>query len=145
VTWTPPEDLPPGDVAISVTATDNGDPPLTATKSINVRVEEDAARFTKFVGVVTEGDMQEAWFFDPSVNRNTKLKAGSLFRFADVEGTLESIEDNGAYVVFSTGGKRMRLMSGKTIREMTPEPEPPAAQPAAAPAEGRTAAEPGRT
>jgi hypothetical protein len=128
VTWTPAEDLEPGQVPLSITATDNGDPPLTATKSVNIRVEEDAARFTKFVGVVTEEGVQEAWFFDPSVNKNTKLKAGGLFRFADVDGSLESIAQNGDYVVFSTGGKRMRLMSGKTIREMTPEPEPAAAQ-----------------
>ncbi|HVJ66396.1 MAG TPA: putative Ig domain-containing protein, partial [Caulifigura sp.] len=61
VTWTPPEDLEPGEVGIIVNATDNGDPPLTATRTYNVRVEEDAARFTKFVGVVTEAGVPEAW------------------------------------------------------------------------------------
>jgi hypothetical protein len=133
VTWTPPEDMEPGEIAITITVTDNGDPPLTSTKAMAVRLEEDAARFTKFVGVVTEDGVQEAWFFDPSVNKNTKLKEGGLFRFADVDGTVESIHENGDYVVLSTGGKKMRLMSGKTIREMTPEPEPSAAQPAVAP------------
>jgi hypothetical protein len=146
ITWTPPEDMEPGDVSISVTVTDNGDPPRTATRALNIRVEEDAARFTKFVGVVTEGEEQEAWFFDPSVNKNTKLKTGGLFKFADISGTLESIEDNGGYVVLSTGGKRMRLMSGKTIREMEPEPESVQPPPAVAPRpEEKSPAEPKRT
>jgi len=138
VTWTPAEDMEAGDVPLTITVTDNGDPPLTATKAVTVRVEEDAARFTKFVGVVTEDGVQEAWFFDPSVNRKTRLKIGGLFRFADIEGTLESIHQNGDYVVLSTGGKRMRLLSGKTIREMSPEPDP---EPAAT-SENRTPAGP---
>jgi len=133
VSWTPSEDLEPGEVSVSLTVTDNGDPPMTATKSVNVRLEEDAARFTKFVGVVTEDGVQEAWFFDPSVNRNTKLKMGSLFRFADINGTLEAIHPNGEYVVLSTGGKKMRLLSGQTIRQMMPEPEAAAAEPVATP------------
>jgi hypothetical protein len=132
VSWTPAEDLEPGDVSLSVTATDTGDPPMTTTKTVTVRVEEDAARFTKFVGLVTEEGQQEAWFFDPSINKNTKLKVGSLFRFADVEGTVAEIQENGEYVILSTGGKRMRLNSGKTLREMTAEPDPPT--PAASPA-----------
>ncbi|QDT53222.1 Putative Ig domain protein [Caulifigura coniformis] len=133
VSWTPSEDMETGEVTVSLTVTDNGDPPLSATKSVNVRVEEDAARFTKFVGVVTEEGVQEAWFFDPSVNRNTKLKLGSLFRFADINGTLDAIHPNGDYVVLATGGKKMRLLSGQTIRQMTPEPETSAAEPVATP------------
>ncbi len=133
ITWTPPEDLDPGDVPLTVTVTDSGDPPLTATKSLTIRVEEDAARFTRFVGVVTEDGEQEAWFFDPSVNRKTRLKVGSLFKFADIDGTLESIQENGDYVVLATGGKRMRLMSGQTIRDMSPAPEPAVTQPVTAP------------
>lgn len=125
VTWTPAEDLEPGEVPLAVTATDSGDPPKAVTKTVNVRVEEDAARFTKFVGLVTEDDVQEAWFFDPSINKNTKLKVGSLFKFAEVDGTIAEIEKNGDYVILSTAGKRMRLSSGKTIREMTPEAEAP--------------------
>ncbi len=134
VTWTPAEDMEPGQVTFTVTATESGDPPMTATRVVSVRVEEDAARFTKFVGVVTEAGVQEAWFYDPSINKSTKLKSGSLFKFADIDGTVETIREDGAYVVLTTGGKKMRLMSGQSIREMTPEPEPaaPAAQEAQA-------------
>ncbi len=131
VTWTPAEDAEAGEVPLAVTVTDSGDPPMTATRSVNIRVEDDAARFTKFVGVVTEGGVAEAWFFDPSINRSTKLKSGSLFKFADVEGTVDAIDEAGAFVVLSTGGQRMRLVSGKTIREMTPEAAP-ASPPASA-------------
>jgi hypothetical protein len=116
-------------VSLTVTATDTGDPPLTVSKAVVVRVEEDAARYTRFVGTVSEDGVQEAWFFDPSINKKTRLKAGSLFKFADVEGTLEEIHSSGDYIILSTGGKRMKLVSGKTIREMVEaDPPPPMAE-----------------
>jgi hypothetical protein len=118
LTWTPTEDLEAKEYKIEVTATDNGNPPLTDKKTLTIITEEDAARFTKLVRIVSIDGDRHAGFYDSSINKSTVVHLNESFRFADVKATVVEIAPE--YIVFDAAGARMRLDLGKTLRDMTP-------------------------
>lgn len=131
-TWTPGEDLEPGDFRQEVTVTDGGEPPLTAKTTLVIKASEDSARFAKLSGIVGLNGTMQAWFTDPSVNKKTVLHEGESFRFSEIEGKVVAIDKDS--VTFETAGNRMRLVIGDAVREMKPAPPPPEkTEPAEAP------------
>lgn len=123
-TWTPAEDLEPGTVRVEVTATDNGDPPKNAKKTLSITTAEDAAQFTRLTTIFSVNGDRHARFFDQSVGKTTALRLNDDFKFADIQGKVVELEAD--RIVVETGGKRMQLELGMAVRDMKPAP-PPAA------------------
>ncbi|MBX3443487.1 MAG: putative Ig domain-containing protein [Planctomyces sp.] len=121
-TWTPSEDLDAGDIRIEVSVTDTGDPPQTVRQNITIRTEEDAAK-ARLSGIIGVNGQMEAWFYDALSNKRTYLRVNDALRFADIEGKVVGIESD--RVVFETGGKRMQVDIGSSVRDMRPAPDPP--------------------
>jgi hypothetical protein len=120
LTWTPSEDLEPGSFRVEVTVTDNGDPPKNAKKPLTIATTEDAAQFTRLTTIFSVNGDRQARFFDQSVGRTTALRLNEEFKFADIAGKIVELESD--RIIFETGGQRMQLELGMSIREMKPAP-----------------------
>jgi Putative Ig domain len=133
ISWTPDESTDVGDVTVQVTASDDGMPPLSATLDLKLSVQDDAAQFTKLVGIFAQGGDRRAILYDPSQNKRLELREGNTIAVTDIKGTVKSI--TGKYLLFSVGTQMHRLELGQSLRETTVEPEqfPDATQPANGP------------
>lgn len=126
VAWTPGDDQPVGPVSFTVTATDSGTPPQTATTSVSAKVAEDTAKQTFLFGIVRVDDEPQALFSDKSQNnRKLTLRVGDELRAADIEATIEDISD--LAITVQRGESRYRMKLGDTIRSLdTATPVTPA-------------------
>lgn len=90
--WTPKEPLLPGDYPVTVTVSDTGTPPQTATANVNIKVEDDYAVFTYLVGIVSENGEQQAWLFNRLLNKKTVFRMGDKLDVGDIHAIVETIE-----------------------------------------------------
>jgi hypothetical protein len=125
LSWTPADDLAAGDYTLVVTVTDTGDPPQSASATVVLKTQEDAARFTRLTGCVNLGGQFEAMFYDRSTNKSWTLHAGDEADFAEFHVKL--LEIGADFVRLEVNGAAHRLPIGKPIREMQPEAPPTAA------------------
>ena len=123
LTWAPAEDVAPGEYAIRLQVTDGGDPPASASRTLQVIVLDDAARYTYLVASVVVGGRAEAWLFDRAENRRIVLHQGSRLHYAGVRASVQEILPNG--IVLTDGAAHFRLPLGENLSSMTREPAPP--------------------
>jgi len=124
--WTPPESLLPGNFNVQVTVTDDGTPPQSATATVPLKLEDDAAQFTKLTGVVGINDEQMALLFNQLRDQSTRVRIGDTVHVADVTGIVTDIKPK--YLLLKQGEQVLRWNLGATLRELektsTPEPRP---------------------
>ncbi len=116
--WMPEDAILPGEYPVTVTVTDTGSPPLSASTSLTVVVEDDRAVFTFLIGVVNQDGTYRALFFDRSKNQTTVLKQGDMLAVSDVRGRVTAIESK-AIVLEKTDGT-FRLEIGQHLRQLLP-------------------------
>jgi hypothetical protein len=135
--WEIGEAVEPGDVPISVQVTDAGTPSQSATASLTVKVEDDAAAFTYLVGCIRDGDRWTAWLYDRSLNKSRYVKVGDDFTVADIKGKVTAIDLRS--MQFSDAEGVWKLEQEQPLRQAElVAVAPPAATPEAAPAPAAT-------
>jgi len=116
--WTPPLTLELGEYPITVSVTDQGDPPQTVSKVVNITVAEDAALFTKYVGYFGEGGRTEALFYNQATDQKTKLLPGDSLQVAEIDAEVVRIDRY--HVELKIASKNFRLPLGKSLRQLLP-------------------------
>lgn len=116
--WNPPENLPPGNFSISLTATDDGTPPQSTTVNLTLKVEDDAARYTRLVGLVSTNGRAEAQLYNRLTDKTTYLRRGDRLQVADVQG--EVVEIGQKHLLLQQGDKVLRWSLGDSLRELMP-------------------------
>lgn len=147
--WTIPESFTPGDVTVTVSATDAGEPPLSAQQTFTIKVGENLKPFVKLVGAGSDGQPW-AWLYDQSSNRKLTLRQGKPFKAAGLEGTVRSIGSD--FFTYERNGEVWRIELGQSLQDVEKIASEPVAEadvvrpegPAEAqkPAEGPTSAAP---
>jgi hypothetical protein len=89
--WTPPPNMVPGPVKVTVQVTDNGSPPNTVKQEITIVVGDDLAQFTELTGIFEKGGQRELWLSDKASNRLIVLREGEALRYADIEASVVRI------------------------------------------------------
>jgi hypothetical protein len=89
--WTPPLNMAPGPVKVTVQVADNGSPPNTVKQEITIVVDDDLAQFTELTGILEKGGQRELWLTDKARNRQIVLREGEALRYADIEASVVRI------------------------------------------------------
>jgi len=118
--WTPSDDQALGPLTLAVVATDSGTPAQSTTLKLAVQVQEDTARLTELIGIVTVDSQREAWLFDKSQNQKTILHIGDKLRAADITATLLELDADTMLVEFEGESRTLKL--GQSIRSLTKSP-----------------------
>ncbi|MEZ5944204.1 MAG: cadherin repeat domain-containing protein [Planctomycetaceae bacterium] len=121
--WDAPLDGVPGTVSLQLTATDNGSPAESTTRSINLVLGDDVATYTRFEGVFGINGQQVAFFRDLTQNKQRRAGVGDKVTAAGVGGTVEEIGLN--FVVLTDEDKRWRLEPGQNLRQLQELPPKP--------------------
>lgn len=137
-TWTPPENARPAELELTVTVTDAGVPPETATRTVTVSLIEDLTRDIFLTGILTRGDNSEAMLYNRAENVTFVLKPGFPFNAAGVRGQV--LEIGRDFVVWRSGDDRWRLILGENLRARVKQPRTVATAPSDIP--GSIAAQP---
>lgn len=116
--WTPGDAVKPGDFPFTVTITDDGQPPQSVALNVLLKVEDDAAQFTVFTGVVVRDGESEAWFYNRLQDTTTKLRVGATLTVANVTGDIQELGKD--YLILQQGEQRSRLELGQNLRELRP-------------------------
>jgi hypothetical protein len=114
--WNPPETLTPGNFNVSLTVTDDGTPPQSTTTTFTLRLEDDAAQFTRLVGVVNRNGTPEAQLYNRLSDKTTYVHLGDRLRVADVEG--EVTEIGLKHVLLKQGDQVLRWGLGDSLRDL---------------------------
>ncbi|MCH8829669.1 MAG: cadherin repeat domain-containing protein, partial [Planctomycetes bacterium] len=112
-TWTPTEATETKEHTLEVVVTDGGK--LSSSQFVTINVLEDKRRYTYFIGVVTENGEREAWLYDVSTRKETKLKEGTPFDIAGVSGFVFVIGRD--FFEYQSNGSTYRLALGKSLRD----------------------------
>jgi hypothetical protein len=118
LTWTPPLTMELGDYPVTVTVTDTGDPPQTASVNVPVTVVEDTALFTKYTGKFVVSGLAEGWLFNPATNETTRVQLGDHLQVADISGTVIRIERD--HLDLEIASQTFRLPIDKSFRQLLP-------------------------
>ncbi|MBW3542673.1 MAG: putative Ig domain-containing protein [Planctomycetes bacterium] len=116
LTWTPPLTVPAGPTQFTVIVSDDGEPPMEVSRTLNLDVRLDPASFTYLVGSVADGDVREAWLYDRSTNRRTVVRPGDTFAVADL--TAYVLDVGLDYLMLASGDATWKLPLGKNLRSM---------------------------
>jgi hypothetical protein len=127
--WLPDGELLPGEYPVTVTVTDTGTPPLSASTSLTVMVEDDRAVFTYLIGVVSEDGTSRVLLFDRSKNRTTVLRVGDMLTISDVRGRVSAIEPKALVLTMDDGDFRLEI--GQHLRQLQPLAAPTTSAPLA--------------
>ena len=131
VRWEVPATQAPGEVTLTVRATDAGSPPMTGETAVPITVTEDLRPFVKFVGRTTRNGDAVATLFNQAENRITKVRVGDRFSLVGVEGVVLAIGRD--TLDYARGGRRYRLSLGASLADAADrgereEPSPPPAE-----------------
>lgn len=118
LTWTPPLTLELGEYPLTVSVTDQGDPPQTVTTIVKITVAEDAALFTKYVGYFREGGRPEAFLYNQMTDRRTSLHPGDSLQVADIDAEVVHIEPE--HIELKIASQTFRLPLSKSLRQLLP-------------------------
>lgn len=128
IDWSAPPETELGPKTFTVIVRDNGDPPLSASATLNVKFEDDAAFHTYLVGCLAEGEGRgEAILHDRTTNQTLRLHPGDLIRRADLEAVILDIHPGD--IVFASGADVFRLDFGRQMRQAEKLPLPPVKSP----------------
>ncbi|MFN8705327.1 MAG: putative Ig domain-containing protein [Planctomyces sp.] len=114
LSWTPPSTQSPGSHDVTVTVTDAGEPPMSASGKITLTVEDDSAALTLLTGAITKDDIQYAWFRNKGTNERLQLKVGEHIKVAELDAVIETIEPRAVLLRDDRGLWRLNL--GETVR-----------------------------
>lgn len=130
IKWTPDESTEPGEKPVQVTVTDDGSPAQSASQTLKLDVQDDAAMFTYLTTIFAVDGKALAKLYDRSQDKFTELKVGSRFAISDIRGTVSKIDKK--YIVFTNGEEVHRLQIGQSLRESSAEKvvAPPVTTPA---------------
>ncbi|MBX3438762.1 MAG: putative Ig domain-containing protein [Planctomycetaceae bacterium] len=119
LTWTPPLTMELGDYPLTVSVVDQGDPPQTVTKVVNVTVADDAALFTQYNGYFAANDKPEALLVNKNQpNARTYVQLGETFRVSEIEAQIVRIEPN--HIELKIASQSYRLPLGSNFRQLLP-------------------------
>ena len=111
LTWTPPLTLELKEYKLTVSVADSGDPQQTTTQEVTVKLEDDAALFTRFVGFFENDGRSEAILNNLTSGKTTHVAEGAQIDAADVQGKIVGIEPR--HLVLQVGEKTYRLEMGQ--------------------------------
>ena len=113
-TWTPSESLEARDYEFSVVVSDSGRPSEKASELITITLKENAEKYTKLIGILSDAGKREAWMYDISTDTKTVLYEGSQFDLAGVAGFVYVIGQD--FIEFQAAdGKSYRLALGRFL------------------------------
>lgn len=129
ITWTPDETVELGEATAQITVSDDGTPPLSATQSLKLQVQDDAAMFTYLTTIFAINGKPLAKLYDRSQDKYTELRIGTHFTIADIQGTVTQIDKKS--LQFSNGEQAHRMEVGQSLREISAlkTPQPPVGPP----------------
>lgn len=109
-TWTVPESFTPGEVTVTVVATDKGDPPLSAKQTFTVDVRENLKPFVYLVASIADEVKRYAWLYDRSSNRRMVLYEDESFEAAGLKGAVREIGRD--FITYERNGEVWKLGLG---------------------------------
>ena len=115
MTWNPDDEIPLGEMVVSLIVTDSDTPPQATTIPLKLDVQDDEAAFTRLDTIFIVGDNKRAFLYDPSRNRKTELHEGDDFAVAELKGKVKQIRRK--YLILSIGQRELRLDAGQSLRE----------------------------
>lgn len=119
--WAVPKTLTPGDVNVTVTASDKGSPPLEAKQSITVKVKEDLRPFVFMThtgsDTIDGKKTWKAWLTDRSSGRTLSIYEGKSFEAAGLTGVVKEIGDD--HVTFERNESLWKIMLGQNLKDAT--------------------------
>jgi hypothetical protein len=116
--WSPPAEANLGEFEVEITVTDAGQPAESDRRTLTLRLTDDNALYTYFVGSVVHNGVREAWLYDRSTNQRTVVHEGEEFRIADLTGKVTRITEDAMDV--ESGEHVYRLELGQNLRGWTP-------------------------
>jgi hypothetical protein len=123
--WDIPKNFNPGDVTVTVSATDKGDPPQTTQKNFTIKVQENLKPFVKLVGAGSDSQPW-AWLYDQASNRNLRLHPGENFKAAGLEAKVREIGQD--FMTFERNGHVWRIRLGQHLDEVEKLADEPTAE-----------------
>ena len=115
LSWTPGDDIAPGEISVPLIVSDSDSPPQTTTLSLKLSIQDDAAQFTRLTGIFALGDQRRIFLTDQSTDRKTELHEGDKFAIADLQGTVKQISRK--HVTMMVDGQELRWDIGQSLRE----------------------------
>ncbi len=116
--WSVPKTLSPGDVTVTVTASDKGTPPLEAKQSFTVKVKEDLRPFVFMThtgsDTINGEKTWKAWLTDRSSGRTMSIYVGKSFEAAGLTGVVKEIGDD--FVTFERNESLWKMMLGQNLK-----------------------------
>ncbi len=121
IRWRIPESFPPGEVDITVVVSDEGDPPLSAERTLTVTVLENFKPFVHLSGTWLESSngptddsadqiQKQAFLYDRSQNLWHRLREGRDFEAAGLKALVKQIESDS--VTYVRNGEIWKLRVG---------------------------------
>ena len=110
-----------GEFPFKIKATDNGTPPLSAEKTLVVKVVEpppgkapfDSAKHSFLTAILETEGQRQIWIHVRTSGRTLKLKVGDNFNVGALSAKVESIEDD--FAMMRQGAKRFRVARGDNL------------------------------
>ena len=115
LTWTPGDDVPIGDLSLPIVVSDNDTPPQSTTLTLNLKIQDDAAQFTRLTGIFAVGDNKRALLTDQSTDRKTELHEGDAFTISELQGKIKQIDRK--FLILTMGPREIRWDMGQSLRE----------------------------
>jgi len=135
--WAVPKTFAPGDVNVTVTASDKGTPPLEAKQSFTVKVKEDLRPFVFMThtgsDTIDGKKTWKAWLTDRSSGRTLYIYEGKRFEAAGMTGVVKEIGDD--HVTFERNESLWKIMLGQNLKDAKRLDEPVAEASQKTPAE----------
>lgn len=117
LSWTPDETTEVGTINVPVVITDDGSQPMSATVTVPLTVQDDAATFTYLTTIFSIGNSTLAKLYDRSQDKQIELRVGSKFAVADVQGVVTQI--NRKQLQFTNPAGTHVLQIGQSLREFS--------------------------
>lgn len=119
ISFIPAATTQPGTVTLTVSVTDAGEPPQTASLPLSITVQDDTALFTFLTGFVAADSERRAFLFDRANNRTIVLIEGKGLKYAGFDAKVTSISKD--FILFEQKDKTWRLNLGENLRSAKAE------------------------
>ena len=147
--WTPPRTFVPGKYDVEVVVTDSGEEPKSASRRINLDVQDDNAALTLLSAAVSKDGVWTAWFRNKGTGKTDRLKSGDQLNVSEITAEIASVTNR--FITLKDAEGIWKLSLGDSVRDrklIEPAPKPvnpeplPTKEPAGPPAEEPNPAEP---
>lgn len=113
--WIPAKSFTPGEYDVTVKVTDSGQPAKSATESVKLKVQDDAAVYLKLTGCVTLDNKSEAMFRNLISTDSPVLKVGDKLEASEISSRVTEISSR--YVLIEDAEGIWRIDLGTTLRD----------------------------